>query len=73
VVEDRLEEVTRADEISDQAAKLVASLPDPDDVQKICRYEAHLYRHLRQVLGILSRLQGTRFGTALNVDDIDLN
>jgi hypothetical protein len=35
VVEDRLEEVTRADEISDQAAKLVASLPDPDDVQKI--------------------------------------
>lgn len=61
-VKKRLVEVKRQEALEDQAAKLAAHIPKQSDIDKICRYEAHLERQLSRAMDQLEKLQRMRSG-----------
>lgn len=58
----RLKQAEQRDALADQSARLAAHLPAQADIDKICRYEAHLERQISKAIDQLERLQRNRLG-----------
>lgn len=73
--QDAKEELERRN-IELERLRLVASLPDSEDLEKVRRYEAHLSRQFDRRLHALQRIQGTRMGIQRSIPvvvDMDVN